>query len=364
MFSIRRYLGLVALCLWLPPVVFAQQAPVWQPYRSVNPPLAAADVVVTDTPHLPVDALLDSDLEVLCPPCPQYCQPQYCQPQYCQPQYVHTHQYTNAPYGDPVLAPLAASEAWSWHLMPNDLIWHSYLGSAKEPRISGTWFEELQDDVSLLDVTLGGRSSILRYGTYNEGRSEGWELQLEGAAILRLNLDFNWDLDLVDYRFGVPVVYGYDRHQWKFAYYHLSSHLGDELIIREDNLDERINYSRDVLVIAYSFFPVEAVRIYGEMGYAFVIEGGSEPWEFQFGIDYAQPGPTGACGTPFFAINGHLREEVNFGGNLALQAGWLWRGKSGKVLRTGLHYYNGKSPQFETFDEFEHQIGVGLWHDF
>ena len=365
----RSFLVLVVPCILLPRVTFAQQTPAWQPYRTAVPSPVSADVIVTDTPHLPVDALLDSDLEGFCPPCPeQYCQPQCSHPQYCQPQYMLTPQpgpqYATAPFGDPVLAPLAGSEAWEWHIMPNDLIWRSYLAGAKEPRISGTWFEEFQDDVSLLDVTLGGRSSILRYGTYKEGHSEGWELQLEGAAILRLNLDFNWDLDLVDYRFGVPLVYGYDRHQWKFAYYHLSSHLGDELIIREDNLDERINYSRDVFVLGYSFFPVEAVRLYAEMGYAFVIEGGAEPWEFQFGLDYAQPGPTGFRGTPFFAINGHLREEVNFGGNVALQAGWLWRSQGGKVLRTGLHYYNGKSPQFETFDEFEHQVGIGLWHDF
>lgn len=358
MVVLRVLLASIAVCLWLP-LAHAQQAPVWQPYRSTTPGPSAADVVVTDTPHLPVDALIDSDLETLCPPCAEYCQPSYSQPQSCSPQYA------NAPYGDPVLAPLAGRDSWQWHLMPNDLIWHSYLGSAKEPRISGTWFQELQDEAPLLDVTLGGRTSILRYGTYTNGRSEGWELQLEGAALVRLNLDFNWDLDLVDYRFGVPLVYGYDRHQWKFAYYHLSSHLGDELIIREPaTLAERINYSRDVFVIGYSFFPVEALRLYTEMGYAFVIEGGAEPWEFQFGFDYAKPGPTGVCGTPFLAVNGHLREEVNFGGNLALQAGWLWRSQGGKVLRTGLHYYNGKSPQFETFDEFEHQVGVGLWHDF
>ena len=359
MFPTRNFLGLLAASLLLPSAVLAQHVPVWQPYRTSAPVSQSADVVITDTPHLPVDALLDSNLT-----CQNQAYVPYCQPQYCSPQYVQTPQYTYAPYCDPTLEPLACGQQWQWHLMPSDLIWHSYLGSAKEPRISGTWFEELQDDVSLLDVTLGGRSSILRYGTYVDGRSEGWELQLEGAAILRLNLDFNWDLDLVDYRFGVPLVYGRDRHQWKFAYYHLSSHLGDELIIREDNLDERINYSRDVFVIAYSLFPVEALRLYAEMGYAFVIEGGSEPWEFQFGLDYAQPGPTGFRGTPFFAINGHLREEVDFGGNLALQAGWLWRGQGGEVLRTGLHYLNGKSPQFEIFDEFEHQIGIGLWHDF
>ena len=342
------------VCLLVGPLAHGQAPSDWQPYRTLAPAPVIEGQVVSDAPELPIAALTDADLEVLCEPCP----PTH-QFQQAQPVYVPT------PYGDPVLAPLANSEAWQWHVLPSDLIWHSYWASAKEPRISGSWFSETQSDVSLLDVTLGGRSSVLRYGTYNAGRSEGWELQLEGAAILRLNLDNNWDFDLSDYRFGLPLIYGRGNQQWKISYYHESSHLGDELAIRvPGSLASRINYSRDVLVIGYSLFPVESLRVYSEIGYSFNNDGGSEPWEFQFGLDYARPGPTGIYGTPFFAINGHLREEVDFGGNLSTQAGWLWRGKSGKVLRTGLHYYNGKSPQFQTFDEFEQQIGVGLWHDF
>ena len=45
-------------------------------------------------------------------------------------------------------------------------------------------------------------------------------------------------------------------------------------------------------------------------------------------------------------------------------AGWLWRGNTSQTLRIGFHYYNGKSNQFEFFDQFEEQIGGGLWYDF
>ena len=33
-------------------------------------------------------------------------------------------------------------------------------------------------------------------------------------------------------------------------------------------------------------------------------------------------------------------------------------------MRAGLHYYNGKSSQYQTFDDSEQQIGFGLWYDF
>ena len=69
-------------------------------------------------------------------------------------------------------------------------------------------------------------------------------------------------------------------------------------------------------------------------------------------------------GSPFAAVNGHLREEVNFGGNLSVQVGWQWRGSSGHVFRTGLQYFNGKSAQYQFFNEHEDQIGMAIWYDY
>jgi hypothetical protein len=352
-------LAFLTLSAWLSSDARAQPAAYWQPYRAVLPqqptPLPPYATLVEDVPVEPVS---DLDLAAMSVPECQSCPPLY------GPNCVQSPLFANAPYGDPVLAPLADAEVWDWHLLPADVIWHSYWAGAKEPRMSGTVFEETHDDVTLFDVTLGGRTSVLRYGTIQQGRPEGWELQLEGASMLRLNLDENWDLEAVDFRFGVPLIYGRERWQWKFSYYHLSSHLGDEFAIRQSALGQRINFSRDALVLGYSFFPRPAWRWYAETGWAFYADEGTDPWEFQFGVDYAQPGPTGGLGTPFFAVNGHLREELNYGGNLVTQAGWLWRGPSDKLLRTGVHYYNGKSNQFEFYNQFEQQIGLGLWYEY
>jgi hypothetical protein len=256
-----------------------------------------------------------------------------------------------------------SSPYWQWRLLPDGVIWQSYWSGMHEPRISGVPFSDGAGN-SLLDVALGGRGSLVRYGTDGPGRPLGTELQVEGAAFPRLNLDHNWDLDAVDFRFGLPLVYGEERWQAKFSYYHLSSHMGDELAIREMALAQRINFSRDALVAALAFYPLPAWRWYAEMGWAFHYDGGAQPWEFQFGVDAAKPGPTGAWGTPFLSVNGHIREELNYGGNLVFQLGWLWRGNSTRTTRLGFHYFNGKTNQFEFFDHFEQQIGGGVWYDF
>ena len=342
----------LAVCFLWSDEVGALEDAAWQPYRDIYQPK------VTPTQHL-VDAP-----ENVCPPDVAVEGQIYCP----QPAYVQSHQplYFNPPMAVPLVVPVAGQEVRTWHVLPENLIWQSYWAGAKEARMSGAAFQDTASNMSLLDVSLGGRSALLRYGTNNPNsasRPLGWELQIEGAGMVRLNLDENWDMESGDFRFGVPIVYGREEVQFKFSYYHLSSHIGDEFLVRNPGFT-RINFSRDVLVAAISFFPRPAWRWYAEMGWAFYADEGTEPWEFQFGVDYAQPGPTGCYGTPFFAINGHLRQEVDFGGNLSTQAGWLWRGDTGHVFRTGLHYFNGKSNQFEFYDQFEQQIGLGLWYDY
>lgn len=256
------------------------------------------------------------------------------------------------------------SDAWCWQVLPDGLIYHSYWAGVHEPRLGGV-LQHISSGDSFIDGTVGGRAGILRYGATNAIFPQGWQLDIEAAAMLRLTLDHMRDFESADYRVGIPLTYGVDNWQFKIEVYHLSSHLGDEYAIENPgSLDDRINYVRDAVVIGASYYPVPVCRLYSEVGYAFNADGGAEPWEIQFGTELSQPGPTGPRGTPFLAINGHLREEVDFGGDVSAQIGWLWRGNSGQVLRTGFHYFNGQSSQYQFFDNHEQQFGAGMWFDF
>lgn len=259
----------------------------------------------------------------------------------------------------------AHDSQWKWRILPRDLIFSSYLAGAKESRISTIWFHD-EDQGRQWDSTLGARVGLLRFGTGDEFPyyPQGWQLDVEAAGSPRLDLvDGRRDLVASDFRVGVPLTYGHGRHQVKLAYYHLSSHLGDEFLLRTGAT--RINLVRDVLVWGHSYYVNDALRAYGEVGYGVHTDGGTEPWEFQFGLDFAPPCPTGLHGAPFFAVNAHLREEFDFGGNFVAQAGWAWRKRRGGPLaRIGVQYYNGKSSQWELFNTFEEQIGFGMWYDF
>ncbi len=259
-------------------------------------------------------------------------------------------------------APFPGGELWTWQVLPPGILYRSYLAGPREPRFASHWVR-LTGEEWVWDISLGGRAGILRYGTADLLWPEGWQLDIEGAAFPRLALEHDEDLVAADFRFGVPLTFRRGRWETKFGYYHISSHLGDEYM--EDHLEAgRINYVRDALIWGLALRLTDALRIYGEAGYAFHTDGGAEPWEFQVGASYSPANPTGLVGAPFAAVNGHLREEADFGGNVTVEAGWAWRGPSGHLLRVGLHYLNGKSNQFQFFRRHEEQIGLGLWFDY
>ena len=163
----------------------------------------------------------------------------------------------------------------------------------------------------------------------------------------------------------MPLVYGVGRWQTKLAYYHNSAHLGDESMIKYYPAFPRVNYVRDCFVWGNSWYPLDWMRLYGEVGWAFYNSGGSEPWEFQFGTELIQARPTGPLGAPFAAINGMSRQELDWGGNLCVQAGWAWRGRrSEKLFRLGFEYLYGSDPQYEFVFYEQNRYGFGIWYDF
>lgn len=256
----------------------------------------------------------------------------------------------------------SANEDWYWQVLPDGVIYRSYLAGEKESRFSANIVYG-EDDGWLWDAKMGTRVTILRFGPIDPIRPVGFAIEVDGSAQMRLDFSSNVDVRSGDYRGGIQAAFGTRRHQTRFGYYHLSSHVGDEFLLKNPGFT-RLNYARDVIILGHSIYVTDAMRIYAEAGFAFSSDV-SQPWEFQFGYECAPPYATGPCGAPFYAINAHLREEVNFGGGLTVQIGWAWRGDdSDKLLRVGVQYYVGKSSQLSFYDDYEEQFGIGLWYDF
>src|SRR5205085_3939663 len=140
---------------------------------------------------------------------------------------------------------------WNFHWLPGNLIYPACLAGAKESRFASFWAHD-QDEGGIWDIALGGRAGIARFGT-RDCRPDGWQLDMEGAAFPRLDLDHRDDVMATDFRFGMPLTYGDGPLRVKLAFYHLSSHVGDEYLLRNPTFN-RINYSRNALVWGNSYY--------------------------------------------------------------------------------------------------------------
>ena len=251
---------------------------------------------------------------------------------------------------------------WTWQPLPQGLIYRDYLAGVKQSRFRSVW-HEVADEGSIWDVTLGGHVGLLRCGSTGRQRPVGFQVDIEGSAQLRLDRDENENLDATDFRFGVPFTWGDEVYQTKFGYYHISSHIGDEFLDENPGF-ERLNFVRETLIWGHSYYLYPELRVYAEMGYAFLSDV-SEPWEFQIGTDYSPACSTGTGGAPFAAFNYHVREELAYDGNVVGQVGWAWRSSPASGLfRLGVEYYHGRDDQFSFYRNSQNKVGFGMWYDY
>ena len=272
---------------------------------------------------------------------------------------------------DPRFNENVQTESWTWQLYPDGFIYPNYL-AATQHRLDCAWNYDKNLDW-IWDITLGGRAPILRYGNRSPLFPEGWQFDLEGSVHLRLHLIERMDMEANDFRFGLPFSYGNKVWQIRTGYAHVSSHMGDERMLRmgdsyvSKGVDpERLNYFREAWLLGYSYRLTENMRVYAEIDYAFILGEWTSPWHFQFGAEYSPRYPArGGWGTPFAAVNARLMQEHNFDGNYTAQLGWQWRGSHNQLFRVGVQYFAGVSDQYEFIaDRREHKIGIGTWYDF
>ncbi len=260
-------------------------------------------------------------------------------------------------------SPPPSQNGRDWQLLPDGLMWHSYLAAPHEPRISTVIFRDTSDGI-FWDATLGGRVGLIRYGTQGAKRPRGWQWDLEAATITRLDLLHAEDVESMDYRFGTEFTAAEGPWAMKFGYFHISSHVGDEYMIRNPTF-KRVNYVTESWIVGASYQANDALRLYGEMANAFRASGGAKRYQFQTGIEYTPIAKVSARGAPFAAINWNFREAVDYDVSTTAQLGWLFRGPdSDHTIRFGLQYGTGPTSQYSFFTRREEYLGVGVWFDY
>jgi hypothetical protein len=239
----------------------------------------------------------------------------------------------------------------SFELLPDGLLYPAYLAGPKEARISDIKAYDLEREW-IWDVTLGGRLGIVRFDHL------GGQIQvdIEGASFLLFDLNDRRDLLSSEFKLGLYATGRWNEIGVRFGYYHLSSHLGDDLFSKRFAR----TYSRDsgVLGLAYER---GGFRIYGDLAVAVLVAGRAERVEIQLGASYSPI--TLGPGSPFFAVHTFLRQDTAFAGNAVLEAGWQFRPEGSRMFRIGLHYHRGPSHFYQFLERADHEIGLGSWFE-
>jgi Protein of unknown function (DUF1207) len=254
-------------------------------------------------------------------------------------------------------------DARQWQALPDGLVWKNYLADPHEPRMGLILFENLNEG-NFWDATLGGRVGLLRHGTLGPIDPKGWQWDLEGAVITRLDMNESQDVESMDFRFGTQMTWSEGPWATKVGYFHVSSHVGDEYLLRVSGAD-RVNYVTESAVFASSYRPVQSIRLYGELAYAVIASGGAKPFQVQSGFEYNPRPAPGKKLAPFFATNLNFREAVDYDISSTIQAGWSIRGsRSDRQFRFGAQYGAGPTSQYQFYWRKEEYIGIGMWFDY
>ncbi len=200
---------------------------------------------------------------------------------------------------------------------------------------------------SCLPISIGDQFSLYQFKTVSYGHLYfGIE-----ACVWAIFEGRTKSLSLInaDYFIGLPLTYINNRFSAKLRFFHESSHLGDEFLLENRNI-ERLNPSMEVidLSLAYDF----SENLTGFLGYGYVIRSDDsykvKPnnifYGFNYFMDCFKVNFFNGIGTPYIAGYFTNYENHNWALDSTLAIGYQWDKLYGHKLRIYLEAHNGFSP--------------------
>ena len=260
------------------------------------------------------------------------------------------------------------SEASGTIGFPQDQIFCPLLADPKEPRSFVSWlrgtFRSLDDpsgdDTTIASVGVGDSFGLVRWNGSEGG--DGLQIDVVGSIFAQFDLGApSNDLINADYIIGVPLTFRKSGFSFRTKIYHQSSHLGDEYLLRGEDI-ERENLSFESFEFLASQ-EIGAVRVYGGGERVFHREPDSVATKvWHAGAEFRTP----RAGAQFVGgVDVKSSEEhdwsVATSGRIGVQ---FMRSGPGdhpaRLVTLMLEMYEGPSPYGQFFQDDISYIGVGL----
>lgn len=261
------------------------------------------------------------------------------------------------------------SEATGTVLFPQDQIFCALLADPKEPRSFASYlrgeFRTLDDPAgkgtNIGSVGLGDSFGLVRWGGSRAG--EGVQLDLVGAIFAQFDLGKpSNDLINADYIVGFPVTLRRSGFSARVTFYHQSSHLGDEYLLRGEEIErENLSFESVALLLSQEIGPL---RVYagGERLFRREPEALAESL-MQGGVEFRSR----RAGSMAFVAAVDLKATQQHDWSLATsgRAGIEFArsgaaGHPARLVAFMLEVYEGPSPYGQFFQDNISYVGFGL----
>ncbi|MBC8413846.1 MAG: DUF1207 domain-containing protein [Nitrospira sp.] len=249
--------------------------------------------------------------------------------------------YIKALSPDKLFDPLMADPRWPH----TAVLWHNYISEAEIGKV--------------VAPSIGAVLPLYRGAAQFGG---DFQIGMHAAFFGLFDLDTpSWDLLSEDYRFGLYWSHRKDTLSTFFSIYHLSSHIGDELLLRGTRQRTSISYEAVEFKVSKDF--KEWLRVYAGGDYLFSPDPEDiDPWFAQYGVELKS---TKAYYKNFFrpiaAIDVKHKGMNDWNGAVSLRAGveisnekTLWH-----KVHIMLEYFNGNSPNSQFYNTSLEYTGLG-----
>ena len=254
--------------------------------------------------------------------------------------------------------------------LPAGDLFQPLMASPRQPRFSASylWASSPLRDTRVGATAFGADIGIVRWGGAADG--PGVQIGLAGGVFAQFDMESpSTDLMNADYIIGIPVSFRTHRFTGRVQFYHQSSHLGDEYLIRYQ--PDRINLSFEAIELLFSgnFGPL---RVYGGGEYLVHREPDTlRPGVLIAGLEYRAVHPVlraGDVGAARFvlAVDARFWEQHAWVPGVSGKAG-LEFSPHGASEDSGRHWsilvegYSGPSPYGQFYDEDIASLGLGLY---
>jgi opacity protein-like surface antigen len=214
----------------------------------------------------------------------------------------------------------------------------------------------------LTQVATGGRFGMVRFGPAAPG-GRAWQISVEAGFDALFDSQNKLDVVGWDGNYGLTVTTASSSPlAWKFGLTHVSSHIGDEYLMRTGR--ERLNYTREELNVGAAWRWSPQWRAYSEAGVAYFRgDDALKPWRLQGGVEWDSGlGPCGRRFACYAAADLSSMQERDWRRDVTAAIGIVVQ-SVGRTSRIFLEWHDGRPTANEFYTDTVKTLSLGLRMD-